>query len=914
MHNAARETGKKEWHQYSIDEILQQFGSDITQGLTGNEASVRLERHGSNTFSTLEHRTLAERVISSLKSPLVYILLSAGIFTIVLREYVDSTVIFLALVINIAISIYQEGRADQAFLKLHAAQEKFAVVVRNGQKERILAEKLVPGDLLVLETGMHVPADARIISASNLEVNESPLTGEWIEVGKHAKTLDGTLPQTEQKNMVFMGTLVVGGGGLALVVATGDHTAIGAIARALQGATAPKTPLEENVARISRFLSIIVIAALVCIFAVGLFRGEETTELLMISIAIAVAAIPEGLPAAVSVVLAIGMEAVLRRGGLVRNMLAAETLGGTTVILTDKTGTLTKGEMGVARVVTLGSLEYERTSPSLHKEHEAHGDERDVLEFAALASDAFIETAGTEGKESDPLREQIVRGRPVERAVVLAALDSGLDQRELLANYPRIDHLPFASQYRMAVSLNHIRGLSDNRLYITGAPEAILSHTGSVYSEGKTRPLSQKIRDQFERVLKKYTGEGMRVIGVAFRDTNRAKFSEEDTRDRARFLNELIFAGMIILHDPLREDVNASILTAQKAGTRVIMVTGDNIETARANAKVCGIWHEGENALEGADLEKLSDGELAERIKQTTVFARMLPLDKLRLVRLLSGDGEVVAMTGDGVNDAPALRAANIGVALGSGTEVAKEASDLVLLNNSFSIIVAAIEEGRCIVDNLRKIVAYLLSTSGSEIIVVGGALLIGLPLPLLPTQILWTNILSEGFMNFAFAFEPKENDLMTRDPRHAGARNMFSRSLQILIGVVGIFTGLLLLLLYWFSLNVLAFSLPEARTLTFVALTLGTVLMAFSFKDLRSSLFSTKLFSNIYLIGGTLFALTGLLAALFVAPVRDLLHLVPIDHPYQWFLVGIAIVLNFTVVETAKYFLFERRTDDVIR
>jgi Ca2+-transporting ATPase len=802
---------------------------------------------------------------------------------------------------------------------LRAAQEKFAVVIRDGTKQRIRAEEIVPGDLLMLETGMHIPADARVVFASGLEVNESPLSGEWLEIAKHAQLIEGApdelIPQTAQKNMVFMGTLIVGGFGKAIVVATGDNTAMGSIAGELQSAVAPKTPLEENVARIARFLSYVVAFALVGIFVIGLFRGEDPVALLLVSVAIAVAAIPEGLPAAVSVVLAIGMEAILRRGGLVRTLLAAETLGGTTVILTDKTGTLTKGEMRVARVVTFGTLENERMQASSHKVHEAHGDERDVLEFAALASDAFIEGGGQPGgDDAAMLREEIVRGRPVERAVVIAALESGLDQRELLANYPRMDYLPFESEHRVAVSLNHIRGLKRHRLYITGAPETILLHAKGVYFEGGTRVLSPEMMSEFEGVLKKHAGEGMRLIAVAFRDTPLSQFSDESSRDRALFLEGIIFAGFIVLHDPLRDDARESIAIAQQAGTHVIMATGDNPETARTIAEACGIWRPGDSVLEGVDIQKLDDTTLTKRLKETTVFARMLPLDKLRLARLLSADGEIVAMTGDGVNDAPALRAANIGVALGSGTEVAKEASDLILLNNSFSIIVAAIEEGRRIVDNLRKIVAYLLSTSFSEIIVVGGALAIGLPLPLLPTQILWTNILSEGFMNFAFAFEPKEDDLMVRDPRLAGARNMFSGSFQLLIGIIGICSGATLTILYWFSIHVLDLPLAEARTLVFVVLTLGTVMIAFSLKDLRSSIFSTKLFSNMYLIGAMCFAFLGLSLALYFPPLRAILHLAPIEVSRIWLPLLIAVLLHVVFVESAKYLLFERRAPRVVR
>jgi Ca2+-transporting ATPase len=862
-----KQAKSRDWSQVPLQDIVREWKSNTDRGLTKEQAANHLKQYGANVFLSYSGASLMMRIVAQIKSPLVFILLSAGVLTILLGEYIDAAVIALALLINTAISLYQEGRADHAFLRLRDAQEKFAVVIRGGAKERIPAEDVVLGDLLVLEVGMNVCADARLIFTQSLEVNESPLTGEWLDVAKEEGEITTALPPTEQKNMVFMGTLVTGGSARAIAVATGNATLLGGIALALSAADTARTPLQEHMRQVARLLSVVVLVALVLIFVLGLLRGEPLTELVLIAIAIAVAAIPEGLPAAVTVVLALGMEAILTRGGLVRNLLAAETLGGTTVILTDKTGTLTKAEMRVARVVTLGSLLNEEAATEQNdKTHEAHGDERDILQFAALASDAFIEEQGTETE--DPLSEKVVHGRPVERAVVLAALSSGLNQTQLLQNYPRIDFLPFSSTYRAAFSLNHTRGLKRNRIYVTGAPEYILEHAALVYLEGKTHVKSKAVLDRFDRALKTYTTEGMRLIGVAFADTDRPILVRDKEGNVLQSGEQLIFGGFIMLHDPLREDVPASIATARRAGARVIMLTGDNPDTARTIAKESGIWRQGDQSLLGVDVERLSDEELFVASRTTSVFARMLPEHKLRFARVLIAHGEVAAMTGDGVNDAPALRAASIGIALGSGTEVAKEASDLILLNNSFSIIVAAIEEGRRIVDNLRKIVAYLLATSFGEIIVVAGALLLGLPVPLLPAQILWTNMLSEGFMNFAFAFEPKEGDLMERDPRVSGATHMLSRELTIFIIVVGMCTGLILLAFNWFLVAVWALPTPEVRTLTFVALTISAVLVSFSFKDLRSSLLSIKAFSNSYLIGASLFALGGLVLALSLDPL----------------------------------------------
>lgn len=892
-------------YQKTKETILEDLCTHREHGLHSSDIKTLLLRHGKNVLSREKGESVIDRIVGELRSPLVFILLCAGIVTTLLGEYVDSTVIFIAVIINIAISLYQEGRADQAFDKLRASQEKFAVVIRDGKKSRIPATELVPGDIIVVDTGVNIPADARILVAHNLEVNESPLTGEWIDVSKNDAVLETILPPSEQKNMLFMGTMVTGGSGVAVVVATGNHTEIGAIAKALGSGEELQTPLQENVVNVARFLTRIVLFALVGIFTLGLLRGEPFTELLLISIAIAVAAIPEGLPAAVTVVLAIGMEAILKRGGLVRNLLAAETLGSTTVILTDKTGTLTKAEMQVARVVTLGTIlldEQKKNDDTLT--HEVHGDERDVLQFATLASDAFIERSG-EGEAA----VDIVRGRPVERAIVAAALASGLNQTELLSNYPRIDMLPFESKYRVAMSLHSIRGLKHRRAYITGAPEYVLEYAHAVYLEGKEHVKKKEILAQLEYELKHYTSKGMRLIGVGYKDILIDSFPKEDGEARENLMENIVFVGFIVLHDPLRSDVPESISIAQRAGARVIMATGDNPETAHSIAMECGIWKEGDHMLSGVEVGELNDDELVKKLKTTTVFSRMLPEHKLRLVRLLSASGEVVAMTGDGVNDAPALRAANIGIALGSGTEVAKEASDLILLNNSFAIIVAAIEEGRRIIDNLRKIIAYLLATSFSEIIVVGAALILGLPIPLLPAQILWTNILTEGFMNFAFAFEPKEDDLMKRDPKVSGARMMLSRSFTLFIVVVGIISGFILSVLYWLLVSIWTIPIIEARTILFIALTLSTTLIAFSLKDLRTPIFRIRLWTNKYLLASLAFGIAGLLAALYFTPLRELLRLAEIDIMKELPLLAFVVVLNIAAVEVVKFFLFPRRS-----
>lgn len=891
------------WYSETTERVAFRLHTHLVRGLEETEAEKRLKADGPNTLTKRKNRTIVDRFFDQLKNPLAFILLIAGIVTAFLAEYVNSGIIFAALFINVLIGLYQEGRAGKAFERLKSSQETTAIVVRGGEKRLIPSAHVVVGDLLVIETGMKIAADARLISEANLTVNESMLTGEWLDVEKGIEPQKGPLAPNEVKNCVYAGSLVSGGSATAIVFATGDKTELGAIAQSLNEGEEGKTPLQAEIANVARVLSWIILGSIAFIFLLGSLRGESLSALFLISVAIAVSAIPEGLPAAVTVVLAVGMEAILARGGLVRNLLAAETLGSTTIILTDKTGTLTKADMEVTDIITWGSI----VSRGKHAGkgavivHEAHGDERDVLEFAALASDAFIDTA--EGKP-------VVHGRPVERAVVSAALATGLNQTRLLENYPRLDFLAFSSSGRFAASLNDVRGITPDRYHMTGAPEYMLQHAGYVYFEGKAHRKTEEMVRLFEAEHKAHTQRGMRLIGVAMKDTDKKRFEQTEIADRSSLLHGAVFCGFIALSDPIRPDVKESIHIAQKAGARVIMATGDNRHTAVAIAEECGIYKDGDGVLTGDEIAKLSEEELGEALKKTSVLARMLPESKLRVARLLEGKGEIVAMTGDGVNDAPALRAANIGVALGSGTEVAKEASDLILLQNSFSVIVAAIEEGRRVIDNLRKVVVFLLSTSFGEIFVVSGAMLASAPMPILPAQILWINMLTEGLLNFAYAFEPKEPDVMRRHPRRHGKKGLMSRSAILYIALCSVSTGLLLYALFVVGYLWLGWSIGETRAHMFIALFVAAVTGALSIKDLHIPVWKMQLLSNRYLLFALGVAFGGLLLAIAVDPLARTLSLEELTLGPTLFTGAAMFVIVLAVHEIGKMFLFERRKE----
>lgn len=896
------------WYTLTTPELEKALVVSAQKGLTDSDIAERRARYGDNGFKRPSRGGLVKKFITQVKNPLVILLAVAGAGTFFLGEVFNTIVIGIAVAINIIVGVLQEGRADAAFEKLVVSEERFAVVVRGGAKYSIRAEDLVPGDVCLLTAGAHIPADIRLVECADFSTNESALTGEWLAVVKNAEPIAGVSVRiTEQYNMAWKGTLAVSGKALGVVVETGDRTELGKIAQELSYREDTTTPLQKKIKKLARFLAYATLAIIALILVLGISRGESLLNMLLVGIALAVAAVPEGLPAAVTVVLALGMEAILKKGGLVRNLLAAETLGGTTVILTDKTGTLTKAEMRVARIVSVESFDDE----GRYVPEKEHGDfssgeggvDREVLTMAVLASDAFVT-----GHEEDALAEWDVQGRPVERAVMLAALESGLRPGELAEIYPRVDFSPFNSDVKFTASL--VVGASGtHRLIASGAPEFMLSHSSFLHTAHGKVVMTEKQKKAFSDTQEYYGGQGFRLIAVGYKDVamsnSRISHLHEGDKGVLSVVSQMIFIGMIVLHDPLRADVRGAVQRAIEAGTRVIMVTGDNKATAETIAREAGIKKTEGGTLTGAELDALSDMELAHILSSTTVIARVLPEQKLRIVRVLKAQGEVVAMTGDGINDAPALRSASIGIALGSGTEVAKEASDLILVNNSFSIIVDAIEEGRRILDNLKKIVAYLLSTGFSEIALIGGALLSATPLPILPAQILWVNILQEGFMNFAFAFEPKERGLMKRNPADISMKSILSSDLRTLLIIVSGVTGVFLVALYFFLLSG-DVPIEKTRTIMFAALSVSSMFFALSIKNLRTPIWNIEIFSNTYLLASLGASVLLFAMALYVPVLQKLLSLEPLAGVEIAFIVLIGL-FNLVVIEIAKFAVFRQ-------
>lgn len=885
---------KINYYSLEIKEIIEKLKTNSNEGLKTSQILELQKKHGANSFEKKKDWGILGKIISQFKSPLIFILFFAGVLTVFLQEYTDALVIFLAVFINTVIGTFQENKASQAFEKLSHSQQKYATVIREGKKSLIFAQELTIGDIVLLSPGVYIPADIRLIENKNILVNESVLTGEWVDVSKTTEPIvtEKEIPILKQTNMLWMGTLISGGGGKGIVVSIGNNTQLGEVAKSLGKMSDEKTPLKKNVEKIAENLVVILITSIIFIFILGILKGESLISMVLISIAVAVAVIPEGLPAAVTSVLALGMWKILQKGGLVKNLLAAETLGSTTFILTDKTGTLTEAKMKLVEIFTLEAIETKNSELE-------NGDNKKVLEMAVLSSDAFIE----EDKNSED--KLVVIGRPLEKAMVLAGLEFGISQSEFLKHSKRLDLMDFESGVGFSASLNMNGKVGKNRLFLSGKPEFLLENSKFIYHNGIKKELTPELIKVFEKIQKEKSSEGMRFTAIAFKDVDWKEIPEG--KNKIQLLTpDLIFAGFLVFNDPVRKDVKEAIGITKKAGVEVVMVTGDNPNTAKKIAEEVGIIKKGAEILTGTDIEDMSDGELFEKLKKNRVFARIIPSQKLRILKILQKNGEVVAMTGDGINDAPALQGADIGIAVSNATEVAKEASDIILLDSDFSVITYSIREGRKIVDNLRKIVGYLLSTSLSEILLIGGSLFATLPLPILPTQILWANIVGEGLMNFAFVFEPGEDDLMKRNPRSSLTTNILTERIKKLIWITSFVTGTFLLFIYIFLSN-LNFDIEKTRTIIFVALSTGSIFFAFSLKALSKPIWKINLFSNRYLIFSMFISIAFLLIAMFFEPIRNILSLVKLSYSELLFLVGIGI-FNLFIIEVIKYFIFERK------
>lgn len=877
----------RSWHALPTEEVAEHVETDLARGLSQEEAQRRLKR-GSNQIPAPEREGFLVRILKQFASPITLVLVLAALAMLFLDHRTDAIVIGIALLVNVVMGLVQEGRASKAFEALKKGEARFAVVFRDGEPKRVPAEEIVIGDLVALSTGNAVPADMRLVETHGLTVNESSLSGEWMAVEKDTALTEEDAPLVERTGMAYASTLIAAGAGKGIVVAVAGDTELGKIAAELGKKDEAVTPLMRDIRQVARLLLVAVAVILVAILVLGHLRGLPFEETLFTAIALAVASVPEGLPAAVTVVLALGMERILKRGGLVRNLLAAETLGTTSYILTDKTGTLTEGRMTLEMFVGK-SGEYRDA---------ADGEAHLLLTGAVLASNAYVE----ERKDAPEDEKLVVHGRPIEQAIVTSGLQNGIAQHLLLMEHPRIDELHFDSARRFGGMIN--KEAHGPVAYMTGAPELFLATLTHVVSkDGTGHAMTDEVRAHFEDALSKAASEGKRVIAAARILHADTAFPREG--ELLDFLAKGELLGLLIFSDVIRPEAREAIRDMQDAGARILMLTGDNPETALSIARTVGIADEGERAYTGAELSQFSDEELIAVLRTHTVFARVAPADKLRMANVLKDVGEVVAMTGDGVNDAPALRAAAIGIAVGSGTDVAKEASDLVLLDNGFSVITAAIREGRRLRDNFKKIFAYMLSTNFSEVVLIAFSLIFGLPLPILATQVLWSNLIEGGLMNFAFAFEPLYPDAMKRNPKDPENARVLSPKLIKLIVLVGSITATVLIGIYLYLLSI-ALPIEQIQTLMFVAVSVNCIFMAFSMKSFGTPLWKLPLLSNTFLVISLVASTLLLLAALYVPVLQTLVHVTEPTMLQLLVLVGFGI-FNLATIEVAKWLLFIR-------
>ena len=888
-------TGIKNWHSLSQEEVINILSTDAKEGLSGQEVQIRQNRLGPNQLPGEKPLPKIKIFLDQFKSPLVYILLLAGFITLILKEFSDSIIIWSVVGLNAIVGYVQENKASEALKSLKKVVKINARVIRDGDEREISSENLVPGDIVILTQGDKVPADCKIIECHNLKINEAALTGEWLPAGKETKILPEETPLADRDNMAYMGCLVEYGTGRAIVTEIGEKAEMGKIAVLVKETKEDMTPLQRKIAHLGKIIGIAVSVIAVVILIQGVASGNDFTEMFLTAVAIAVAAIPEGLPMATTVILALGMQRILKRKGLVRKLLAAETLGSTSIICSDKTLTLTEGKMVVATVVTAKhhAVEIIEDWPKVKKE-EARPEELLALTIAALNSEAFIENP----KFPPALWE--IKGRPTDRALVAAGAKAGLIKNELERKFIKIDEIPFDSESKLIINLyNKNKG---SVLFVSGAPEKILSLSSFVEDGEKPKPLNKKTLRELNQSLEALTEKGLRVIAVAYKE-----YPKQPSYKKLNDLcGKLVFAGFIGLKDPLRKEVKNAIKVVRGAGIRPVIVTGDHPLTTKAIAEELGFKIKKENIITGKELDELSDEKFQEKIKKIKIYARSEPRHKLRIIEAWQKRGEVVAMTGDGINDAPALKKADIGVVLGSGTDVAKEVADLILLPDSFNIIVAAIEEGRAIIDNIRKVVVYLLADSFTEVILISGALLFGFPLPITAVQILWVNLVSDGLPGMALAFEPKEKDLMKQKPQKKDIP-LLTKEMKAIIFIIGIITDLILLGLFFWLWGT-THDLRYVQTMIFAALTVDSLFYIFSCKNLKKAIWHINPFSNKILIMSWLFGVAMLFLAIYLPGLQTLLKTVPLTV-YDWTIIlGLGIIELF-LVEVAKWHFIVKKS-----
>ena len=907
------------WYQKSSAAVVEEIGSDLHKGLSDQEAAERLTKYGPNELKGKPHATIWEMLLEQFKDFLVLILIGASIVSAFVGEVADSLVIIVIVVLNAALGVFQEAKAEKAMEALQKMAAPNSKVIRDGNIQTVPSRELVVGDIVLLEAGDYVPADVRILESMNLKVEEASLTGESVPVEKETVAIDHEASLADRHNMGYMGTVVTYGRGKAVIIGTGMNTEIGKIAQMISSFEEQSTPLQEKLADFGKILGILCLAVCAVVFVLGIYQGyrdgnltmDEVTLLFMTAVSLAVAAIPEGLPAVVTIVLAIGMQRMVKKNSIVKKLHAVETLGSTTVICSDKTGTLTQNQMTVVRLFADGQLlevSGEGYSPegSFSREGKplqatAEPGLNLLLQGSALCNDAILQPTEEKGWK--------IAGDPTEGALVVVAAKAGYDRDSINEKFPRVQEIPFDSSRKMMTTFHQMPDGSV-RAFVKGAPDILLNRCKHISTRGQITEVNDADRANIAAANSAMAKQALRVLAVAYRDFPAVPANLEPTQIEA----DLTFLGLLGMIDPPRSEARDAVKICKQAGIRAIMITGDYRDTALAVAMDLGIAEGEHQIVTGQELNAMCKDEICQVVKKASVFARVSPEHKVAIVEAFQANGQIAAMTGDGVNDAPALKKADIGVAMGiTGTDVTKETADMVLTDDNFASIVAAVEEGRVIFANIRKFVFFLMSCNLAEIFVIFFAMIMGWPIPLLPIQLLWLNLVTDAFPALALGMEKPEPGVMEQDPRDPQEPIMNSNMKKMILiqstvltfAVLGSFGYALKYLTPGFTFGAPLtpdLDLSMARTFAFATMISAELLRAYTTRSEHYSVFKIGLFSNKYMNMGV-----GLSFALLALALYGPLHAIfrtQILGLAEWAVVGGFAILPFVAGEIGKQFL----------
>ncbi|ELC8455732.1 calcium-transporting P-type ATPase, PMR1-type [Clostridium perfringens] len=865
------------WYKKSKNEILQELDVDEKNGLSSTEALRRLEKYGKNKLETKKKKTLFKQFLSQLKDVMIYILIIAAIISAFLGEISDALIILLVIIINAVIGVIQESKAEKALDALKELSTPKALVKRDGSLKEILSEDIVPGDIVIIDAGRYIPGDLRLIDTANLKIEESAFTGESVPSEKDASFLPNKeIPIGDQNNMAFMSTLATYGRGVGVVVSTGMNTEIGKIAKMIEQEENDETPLQKKLSELGKILGFLAVGICILIFIISFFQGRDLLEMFLTSISLAVAAIPEGLPAIVAIVLALGVQRMVKKNAIIRKLPAVETLGSVSIICSDKTGTLTQNKMTVTTVYT---------NDSYIKESEFNLNDNEsklLVDCMVLCNDATYS-------------EKSQTGDPTEIALLESPFKLNILKEKLEKEFKRIDEIPFDSDRKLMTTVNLVDD-KKARVFTKGALDSILSICNKISINGKLLDFSKEYKAKVLENSNIMSDKALRVLAFAYKDISKENIVLDSLE------KDLVFIGMVGMIDPPRLEVKDSIKLCKSAGITPVMITGDHKNTAFAIANELGIAEDISQAITGHEIDRFKEEEFNEKIINYRVFARVSPEHKVKIVKAFKSHGNIVSMTGDGVNDAPSLKAADIGVAMGiTGTDVSKGASDMILTDDNFSTIVSAVEEGRKIYLNIKKSIVFLLSCNLGEILTLFTAILLNWNSPLQPIHILWVNLITDSFPALALGVDKTKEDVMNNPPRNP-KESIFIKSDKIQLIINGVLIGGITLFAFKLGERLYADSLIHAQTMAFVVLSVSQLFLSLSLRSNTKSAFSLGIFSNKYLVYSILLGIFLQVIIISISFIANIFKVTPLLL-YDWIVVILVSLIPFAINEILKLF-----------